>query len=44
LLATQQSVGNVPNDRELTGDELLGAANATSLVRLALTAEKATTS
>jgi hypothetical protein len=42
--AAGRAMRNVPNDRELTRDELLGAANATSLVRLALTAEKATTS
>jgi hypothetical protein len=35
---------NVPSDREPTRDELLDAANATSLVRLVLTTENADTS
>jgi hypothetical protein len=42
--AAGRAMRNVPNDREPTRDELLDAANGTSLVHLALTAEKATTS
>jgi hypothetical protein len=42
--AAGRAMRNVPTDREPTRDELLDAANRTSLVRLALTTENATSS